>query len=245
MQSPDAHPDRGYGLLAFLLVIVAVTCVLGIWQIHRGRVKQQALRRFDQAWREPPMPWQQPERYLVSPGQQLFYKKIIVCGVYDGAHQFLLEGRGKDTGEPQYEVWTPLRLTSGYLIVSRGLVQHDRHVGLGVSGARRCIQGLLRPWPKKGFRLGPGIVDEEAWPKVAVTPTQDEVRRALGYSVYGVVVLLHPEEPDGFVRHWRMEGLGPPRHYGYAVTWFALAACALTTAIWLAARKRGDRPCSP
>ena len=238
MQSHDAHPERGYGLLAFLLMIVVVTCALGIWQIQRGRVKQEVLRRFDRALHEPPLPWQPSESSLSPTGQQLFYKKIIVCGVYDGSHQFLLEGRSTDTGEPQYEVWTPLRLASGYLIVSRGLVQHDRHVGLGVAGSPRCIQGLLRPWPKQGFRLGPGIVAEETWPKVAVTPTQDEVRRALGHPVFGVVVLLDPEDPDGFVRHWRMGGFGPLRHYGYAVTWFALAACALAMAIWLATRKR-------
>jgi cytochrome oxidase assembly protein ShyY1 len=223
----------GHGLVILLAVVVLVTCALGIWQVQRGRGKQHKMHLFEQAMKEPPIPWQTAMGQIAQSAKPIAYRKTITCGVFDGAHQFLLEGRGKDTGEPQYEVWTPLRLASGYLIVSRGLVQHDRHVGLDVSTAPRCVQGLLRPWPAGGVRLGPGIMDEESWPKVAVAPNPEEIGRALGQPIIQALFLLAPEEPDGFARHWRMDGFGPSRHFGYAMTWFVMAACALAAAAWL------------
>jgi cytochrome oxidase assembly protein ShyY1 len=239
MNKSDSYRHPGSGLLVLLLVVMFVTCALGIWQIRRGQVKQHAMALFDQASRDPPIPWQQAMQQLSHSWHGVAYKNIVACGVYDEAHQFLLEGRGNDTGEPQYEVWTPLHITSGYLIVSRGLIQHDKHAAIHVPSTYRCITGLLRPWPRGGLRLGPGILDQATWPKVAVFPTPEEVHQALGRPVFDVVVMLHPKEPDGFVRQWRMDGFGPARHFGYALTWFALAACSLVAAVWLALQKRG------
>ena len=45
----------------------------------------------------------------------------------------------------------------------------------------------------------------------------------LGYQLMPVMLLLEPEEPDGFVREWHPLTFGPERNVGYAVQWFGLA----------------------
>jgi surfeit locus 1 family protein len=54
-----------------------------------------------------------------------------------------------------------------------------------------------------------------------------------GVAPLPAVLLLDPDQPDGFVRDWPRPtgGLAPALHLGYALQWFAFALIALV--LWL------------
>jgi surfeit locus 1 family protein len=64
-----------------------------------------------------------------------------------------------------------------------------------------------------------------------------ELRAALGRPLEDRIVLLDPEQPDGFVRAWQPSVFPPERHLSYAVTWFALAATVVVLFVALNLRQ--------
>ena len=48
-----------------------------------------------------------------------------------------------------------------------------------------------------------------------------------------MVLLLDKDQPGGFVREWNPVVVGPERHVGYAVQWFALAAALVILYVWV------------
>ena len=55
-------------------------------------------------------------------------------------------------------------------------------------------------------------------------PTLDELSAELGQELLPFILLLSPEDDDGYVRLWQPRDSGPGMHYGYAFQWFAMAA---------------------
>mgnify|MGYP000287747715 FL=1 len=52
------------------------------------------------------------------------------------------------------------------------------------------------------------------------------------------VLLMDPDEDNGFVRQWVPEKMGPGRHYAYALQWFAMGIVLAGLLLWNY-RKRG------
>ena len=127
-------------------------------------------------------------------------------------------------------VLTPLPLADcdGVVLVNRGWVPQ---------GATRAdlpnlpvpaeptvsIEGLIDFPPEKVFALGEGEDRDPGWPKVLQRVRLDLQAQQLNARLLPVVLLLAPEQPGGFVREWTPVVIGPERHVGYAVQWFALA----------------------
>jgi surfeit locus 1 family protein len=64
------------------------------------------------------------------------------------------------------------------------------------------------------------------YPVVASFPTRGEIAQLLNepqWAAAADLVLLDPDQPDGYVRNWAPPGFPPMRHIGYAVQWFGLA----------------------
>jgi surfeit locus 1 family protein len=61
----------------------------------------------------------------------------------------------------------------------------------------------------------------------------DELHRALERRLFPRILLLDADQADGFVRDWKPSTFPPERHFGYAVTWFSLAATVAIVALVL------------
>ena len=59
----------------------------------------------------------------------------------------------------------------------------------------------------------------------------------LGYALLPVVLLLDPDQDQGFARDWTPLQFGPERNVGYAVQWFGLAAALLVIYLVVNTRK--------
>ncbi len=219
--------SASWPMTALTLLAMAAFVLLGRWQWHRAEYKRSleaAYAAGDAA------PQELGAREVATLPR---YSQIRLHGRYDGSHQFLLENLSHG-GRPGYEVLTPLQLADGRtLLVNRGWLPLTRRrselpdIGLG-SGLEASPAGRLDALPVAGIELGHQPPSKQGgWPRLASFPHMDELAAVLGRPLERWQLLLNPDEPDGYVRDWKMGGMGPERHVAYAVQWWAFAALAL------------------
>lgn len=211
----------------------ALTVHLGLWQIGRAAEKKALDRQYAAAAQLPPVEL----KAGAVPLANLAAVAVTLRGEYLGERQLLLDDQVQ-ADMPGYDVWTPLRLSGGGLvIVNRGWVPHGPNrqtlPPLPVPAGEVSVHGLWRSLPQPGIRLGvsgcaPGHVPAN-WPRIVLYPTSADLNCFYGEPVMAGEVLLAADAPDGYLRDWRQKGQGfpPVRHYAYAAQWFAFALTLL------------------
>ncbi len=224
------------------LLLTALFCSLGLWQLHRAQEKQAYLEEMaDRAHVAPvalPSALNDPEAWR--------YRRVLAEGRYDASMQFLLDNQVLD-GRVGYRVLTPLRLEGRpeAVLVDRGWVPAaaDRRILPEVSVAsrwRRLVGVVYVPYGE-GFRIGPVTDEPVGWPRRIQYLDFEALAQMLPYPLAPYVLRLDGTEPDGFVRRWPTAPFSPQRHLGYAVQWFALAAAVLAIALGHFLRSRPSR----
>jgi surfeit locus 1 family protein len=230
-------PHPGFTLLALLLCAVFIR--LGLWQWHRGIVRQADWTRFARG-----------ADALVTLGDRdladlPLFQRVSVTGTLDGGHQFLLDNRSYQ-GRAGYEVLTPLkRGAASVLLVDRGWLPFSgsRRTLPDVTvagGAALTLTGRAANLPSAGLASGRAAPEPSApWPKVTSFPSADELALALGEPIEGRILLLDARSGFGYVRDWQPPGIPPLRNFSYAIQWWCFAA--LTLIAW-AVMSRRNRP---
>ncbi len=205
---------------------------LGNWQLGRAAEKRALAADFarEDAARD--------IRGLPAGGPR--YPRVFARGHYDSEHQFLLDNR-VHAGRAGVHVLTPMRLADdSTVLVNRGWQPFGATRAdlpeVAVSDAPRTIHGRLDRLPRPPIELEG--VPATGWPRLMQYPNAGKLGAALGRELHDGMILLAPDEPDGFVREWTVPGAGPDRNLGYAVQWFAFAA--LAAAIWIALSLKRD-----
>lgn len=218
------------------VLAVAVACAafaaLGTWQLRKGLHKQALLQRYSMTAGAAPV-----DLVQAVPPAAIAGVAAQARGTYQADRQILLDSQehGDESG---YDVWTPLRMAGGgLLIVNRGWIPAGRDrrsfPPLPAPPGTVSLRGIWRALPKPGLQLGgPQCVPGQApasWPQVAVYPTAADLGCYYGEPVAAGELLLDAAEPGGYVRQWRaaMEVIPPARHFAYAAQWFAFALAAL------------------
>jgi surfeit locus 1 family protein len=218
MLRPVATAVTGVAVLLFV--------ILGNWQLGRAAEKRALDEEFSRA--EPALPL--PPASIAMPR----YQRVTASGSYDTDHQFLLDNMS-ESGRAGVHVLTPLLLVDGSaVLVDRGWVPfgatRDSLPVVAVVGASRTVAGRLDQLPRPSIRLkAPPGGD---WPRLTSFPEMNELAAWLGRDLYPQMILLDPQDADGYVRNWHVPGPTAVRHLGYAIQWFAFAATAV--AIWFA-----------
>lgn len=206
-----------FGLLPVLLA-------LGFWQLDRAHQKEALLEVFKAQTALPYLPVGKLD--LSEPTS--LYRKVIATGRYDLDHQILLDNQVLD-GRPGYHVYTPLRLTGDgeVVLVNRGWVplgaSRQQLPDIGLASAAVSLKGMVAQPANPGLRL-PASATDASWPKVVQYLDYRELAGQLGYRLLPAVILLAPDQANGYRREWQAHfaGFGPERHRGYAFQWFAL-----------------------
>ena len=219
--SIEFSPSRWPSLIT--LIVFGILMSLGFWQLDRAEQKQLLLGEFLGGSEQAPFRLDE----TIESFDDLQYQFAIAAGTYDLERQFLQDNRTRN-GVAGYEVLTPLRLAGSDLavLVNRGWiplgVSRDQLPALPVSEDEREVIGRIKLASLKGFRLGEEEL-RQGWPYRIQRIDTDLLGDELGYQLMPVMLLLEPEEPDGFVREWHPLTFGPERNVGYAVQWFGLA----------------------
>lgn len=212
---------------------------LGFWQLDRAAQKRALLTAYGDRPADAAL--------QISPGfapdSDWRYRRAEVVGRYIAERQFLLDNRVYQ-GRVGYHVLTPLRLAHAdvAILVNRGWVPQGATradlPALPVPADERLhIEGLIDIPHDNVFVLGEGEDRDPGWPKVLQQIRLELHAEQLGVHLLPMVLLLDEDQPGGFVRDWNPIVIGPERHVGYAVQWFALAAVLLVLYLWVNVRK--------
>jgi surfeit locus 1 family protein len=216
------------------LVLLAIFVTLGFWQLDRAAEKREVRAAFER---------EGEYRRLVADASYEQYAAIRATGRYLGQRQVLIENIVLD-GRLGYYVITPFEYSADgpLLLVNRGWLPREADESaaptIAVKGHEQEIRGRVGRLPRVGIRPGPAFADDTGWPRRAVWPESQEIAAALGREVLSFVLLADPEPSSGLVRRWQPQEIGPMRHLGYAVQWFALALAVIVTAVILFRRQR-------
>lgn len=240
--------DRSVLLAVTLLAAIAAVCVgLGRWQWHRAAESRALAAQFAAADEAAPRPLPPADEDLA----RMRYHRVQVGGRFEPELQFLLDNRVHE-GAAGYEVLTPFRVadTDRLLLVNRGWIRADpdrsRLPDVAVDTRERRLIGRIDILPRAGLELGGGGAPPGGGLGVEVVsyPSAAELAARLGRATFGYQLLLDPNEPDGFVRDWRVGALPPERHVAYAGQWFLFAATALAIALGIIVRTQRSKALS-
>jgi surfeit locus 1 family protein len=212
------------------VVLIAGFCRLGFWQLDRAAEKRALFAAFDAGQSSQPIAF---SRWLAKHDGRRRYGNVRLEGHFLGDRQILLDSMVHD-GRPGYQVVTPFaaRGQSALVLVNRGWVpqgdDRTRLPDVRVSSKNRVIVGQVADLPRPGLDIGAGTpAAGHDWPVRLEYPHYGDIQLLLGRNVMPLVIDLSPSQPDGYVRDWRPNVMGPRRHLGYAVQWFALALAVL------------------
>lgn len=236
----QARSARGAAdLLPWLLfpLLTALFLSLGFWQLERAEQKRDLEAAFAGA---------AGEAAPLDPGRDYaLYEPVEASGRYLADRQFLIDNIVLD-GQLGYYVLTPLEYAEDQplLVVNRGWFPRaagDREPPLAVEEGRQSVRGRAGGLPRVALRPGEPFAEAAGWPRTATWPELGDLAGALGREVLPFVLLAEPDPESPLVRDWRPRQVGPMRHVGYAVQWFALAATAVVIGIVLYRKKRSAR----
>jgi surfeit locus 1 family protein len=231
-----------------VLLVLPLLITLGFWQLDRARQKERLQSVFEQHSLMPPAPLAEIDLSDASAR----YRRVTATGRYDGQRQILLDNQMLD-GKPGYHVFTPLLRAPAQpaILVNRGWVplgeSRQALPDISAPNSELTLDGRLAQPANPGLRLGTDVLSPAVpWPRVVQYLDYDQLSAALGYALMPAVILLDADAPGGYARQWRarVTELGPERHRGYAVQWFALATALVVIYVAVNLRRRGTEPSS-
>lgn len=224
------HSLSQFLILIFLGLAVIICLSLGFWQLTRAGEKQQILSLYNKFAKKPPTSLLD----LTKPKQ---YQHVILTGEYlpitillDNQHYHHQFG---------YNILTPyhLKTTNKIVLVDRGWVEGDasrKQLPLVKTpvGLLPLTGSIYYPYGHN-FILGPQIEKRDY--NIAIVEQLDLkiISKFMHKTVEPYIIRLAAHENYGFIRQWPVVSILPLRHYAYATQWFAMAAIALLSLIFL------------
>ena len=210
------------------IVVFALLIALGRWQIRRAAETRTLWNEFAAG---------ADAAVTIDAGTPpvRLFTHLRVAGRYDPAHQILIDGMEGPGHRNGYYVLTPFELAGGgWIMVNRGWIPRGTDPrstpAIAVANGPRTVVGRADELPRPGIRLGGGAPLAPPFPVIALYPRQRDLGKLLHITDWARAapqVLLDPNQPDGYYRHWTPPGFPPIRHTAYAVQWFLLAATLL------------------
>ena len=240
-------------LLAGLLVM-AVTVMLGNWQVRRALYKTELQAVLDAAAQRPPEAVAASAALReaadkegagrdVGPAQAVERgQRVLLKGEWLRSATVFLDNR-THAGRAGYHLLTPLRLAdgSGVVLVNRGwaAADADRAVlpEVALALAQVTLEARVHVPDADAFTLAKAGQTEtgQVWQAVDLTHLAARADVSLPLcSASGAgaaclaswLALQSSDSADGLVRDWPLPAAGIDRHRGYAFQWYCLAALA-------------------
>ncbi|AOY91877.1 cytochrome c oxidase assembly protein [Cupriavidus sp. USMAA2-4] len=234
------------------LMVIALTCALGNWQLNRAHEKlARAARQQALAAATPLLLGPVP----LAASADLADRRVRARGRFDAAHTVLLDNRPHGNGTDSragFLVLTPLRIAAeggtgqgASVLVLRGWLPRDaqdrsRIAPFPTPAGEVDIDGMALAAVPKVYNLGSA---SEAGQKIRQNLDLAAYGAELGVTLQPLVLEQRNDTGDGLARDWAPADSGADRHYGYAFQWFGLAA--LTLVLLLALGWRRSRATAP
>lgn len=258
MASPVRADGRSrgmfWGFLAFMLALMVLFTVLGIWQVERLGEKERLIADVSSRMSLPASQLPAAEDWPASldPNEWNF-RPVIVSGTYDAAGTILVftslaDQRGRYSG-PGYWVMTPLALAGGGTVfINRGFVPQESAPaftgGGSVDPGLISLTGVARASEAVGsFTPAPDLGKRVEW--VRNTERLAAMAGTVPQPVAPIYVDL-PASTDGALPQGGETTLSfPNNHLGYAITWFGFATLVPFLLLFWVRRQRPSATDNP
>jgi len=216
-----------YPTLAYIIFMILLLW-LGYWQLDRAGQKNELFAAFASG---------DTEAIRLDDALELAqprYQRVEIRGRFIEDKQYLIDNIVYK-GQVGLHVLTPFKTDAGQLMmVNRGWIPLTAKHGpltdleslLEYSTVQRNLTGRLDKMLRPGLLLETEIPNS-IYPKTVQFPTFEQLSADLDKPIVQWQMLLDDQpankEVKGYVRNWTPHEMGPERHLGYAVQWFALA----------------------
>lgn len=211
-------------------VLLPLMIALGFWQLSRGAEKSALLDSYAERRVAEPM----TSRELLNTADAAF-RRVRLHGHFDATHSLLLDNRQRG-GRVGVELLQPFQdQASGlWLLVNRGwLPWPDRRTPPPFTTPEQTIG--LDAWvyvaPGATFQLH-ADPDATAWPQVVTAVEPSRLWATLNREGFAYELRAEPGLAT-YQADWPVVAMGPEKHLGYAVQWFAMAIALLGLYLYL------------
>jgi surfeit locus 1 family protein len=233
--APGLWPTVGY------LVLLPLLLGLGAWQLERAAAKQALVEQ--RASSELVAPLDIGRSTSLAPGDR--YRAATVTGRYLPGQQWLLDNRLYH-GTPGYHVFTPFVIggdTRPRLLVNRGWVatgeSRQSLPRLPLPEGQVTLSGRLDSPAPVGIVIGEPPLDSPAGRVVVLSLDLAALAAAKDWPLLRYALVVDEERPGALQYDWSpIPPMGPEKHLGYAVQWFAIALAL--TLIYVGVNLRRD-----
>ena len=210
--------------------VVALCLRLGVWQLERADIKQRWLDQQQQRAQSAPLSLD-----AVLALDDRHNQPVRVRGQFDNDRVILLDNRVLER-VAGYHVITPLQTNGGrWVLVNRGWIARgpDRNqlpVIAAIDG-EVTVEGFSYQYSERTFTLAEDDLSAVHWPLRVQKVDMDAISAVLGVELAPFEIRPAPgsvlESGAQLPRVWHDPVMGPERHRGYALQWFAMALAAL------------------
>ncbi len=225
-------------ITAAALVAVALTFILGLWQLDRGAQKQALAQTMRDRAALPTL--NAPPSMGEAAASSQWHRPIQVQGRWLAQHTLYLDNRQMlDRGKARvgFEVLTPLLLADGTAVLvqrgwtARNFLDRTRVGDVPAPTGIVTVQGRYAPPPPRLYEFK---TDHVALARVRQNVDVDAFAQEIGVALRpGSVVQLGDDEASTVLkRAWSLPDMGVERHHGYAFQWFGLSAMFAALYVW-------------
>ena len=225
------------------LLVVAITCAAGIWQLHRADSKIVLAANL-LARQQMPILSANAGPFTLEDASE---RRMVARGQYIPEAAIWLDNRprpipptGSNTSQSGFYLMMPLQLLgrNEILWINRGWAPRNNENRESLPPVKTpinvvTIEGIVFAHPGKVYALGEGqaVVDTS---KPRIEQNFDLLAEGKLRNWMQSPFILREVDTgvdDGLLREWAPLTTGVDRHYAYAFQWFALAVCGFL--FWL------------
>ena len=209
------------GLTIACVILVAILCALGVWQMQRLTWKENLIATVAGHMNAAPISLDQA---MAMNADAVQYRKVALTGTFDNAREAYVFTTGPG-GAPDYHVLTPFVTDDGkVMMVDRGAIPAEKLS----PRSRTPVSGLIHLVGIWRVPDAPGLFTPKPDPVKRVWYARDLVGIAAVDGIRLTVPVIieadaHPN-PGGWPEGGQTVVDFPNNHLSYAVTWFGLAA---------------------
>ncbi|MGC8113563.1 SURF1 family protein [Metapseudomonas otitidis] len=221
-----------------VLLLLPLLVGLGLWQLGRAEEKRQLLAGYEARRQADPVSVLELER---QPDPA--FMRVRLQGRFDAQHSLLLDNRMRN-GRPGVELLQPFYdPASGlWVLVNRGwLPWPDRRTPptFDTPAAAQVLHAWAYVPPGASLELH--HVESRDWPQLINQVDATALWQRLGRGGLPLELRLEPGSA-AYDTDWPVVAMGPERHLGYAVQWFALAVALCALYLYLGIRQARELP---
>lgn len=229
------------GLLPTLVVLALLPLLIGLgfWQLARAEQKRTLLSA-QEVRRQTPAQALGELKQSADPS----FRRVLLQGHFDVEHSILLDNRTRG-GHAGVELLQPFYdQNSGlWLLLNRGwLAWPDRRTPAVFTTPGGVVQ--LQAWVyvplAASFQLQ-ADQPSSAWPQLLTRVDAAALWQQLGRGGWPYELRLEPG-PAAYQADWPVVVMGPEKHIGYAVQWFALAVALCVLFVYFGFNSTANNP---